>query len=120
MGGELSALHQLPPIEYEDHWDYPSGGRYFVVTRWHGTPRIQMFTPDYPGNNVDIRMLTGRRRTLATFNNGEQVIIDDTWDRPTARGRVRGTRRWRGRTELEVTVDAAEFVNDRIVYFPGR
>ena len=120
MGGELSALHQLPPIEYEDHWDYPSGGRYFVVTRWHGTPRIQMFTPAYPGNNVDIRMLTGRRRTLATFNNGEQVIIDDTWDRATARGRVRGTRRWRGRTELEVTVDAAEFVNDRIVYFPGR
>jgi hypothetical protein len=72
----------------------------------------------YPGNNVDIRMLTGRRRTLATFNNGEQVIIDDTWDRPTARGRVRGVRRWRGRTEFEVTVDAAEFVNDRIVFLP--
>ena len=44
-GGDMSALHQLPPGEYEDHWDYPSGGRYFVVTRWHSTPRIQMFSP---------------------------------------------------------------------------
>ena len=116
-GGEQSALHQLPPKEYEDHWDYPSGGRYFVVTRWHSTPRIQLFSPSYPGNRVDIRMLTGRRRTLATFQNGEQVILDDTWDRPMARSQLRGSRTWRGRTEFEVDFDAAEFVNDRMVFF---
>ena len=115
-GGDMSALHQIPPREYDDHWNYPSGGRYFVVTRWHSNPRIQMFSPDFPGNSVDISMLTGRRRTLATFPDGEQVIIDDTWNRMSARSRVRGARKWRGRTELEVNVDAATFVNDRIVF----
>ena len=100
-GGDLSAIVQVPPEGTRDHYEYPSAGRADVLTRWHGAPRIRLFTPTQTACPVPQNLLSGRRRTVATFQSGETSFLDDTWqEEPGARRHLRSL--WRGRTELEV------------------
>ena len=58
---------------------------------------------------VPIAALTGRRRTLAIYGDGEQAFVDDNW-RNAPDARAYHNRQWRGRTELEVNVEILAMV----------
>ena len=129
-GSDLSAIVQVPPDGTRDHFEYPSAGRADVLTRWHGSPRIRLFTPTGTACPVPLNLLSGRRRTVATFRSGDSVFLDDTWqNEPGARRHLEGM--WRGRTELEVyyegwdqetyddIVEAAAYSAQQLANFDG-
>ena len=129
-GGDLSAIFQVPPDGTRDFYEYPSAGRVEVLTRWHGSPRVRMFTPMGTASPVPLNLLSGRRRTVATLRSGETELLDDTWqEEPGARRHLTGM--WRGRTELEVyyegwdvdtyhdIVEAAEYEARQLATLPG-
>ena len=99
-GGEISSLHQVPE-EATDVYEYPGSGRLNVLIRWHGEGRVRLFTPERTNLPFPQKFLTGERRTLATFVDGTQDIVDDLWMDPQ-RSRAYLRRRWQGRTELRV------------------
>ena len=100
-GGPLSAGFQLPPPGTRDFFLYEPDRRPSVLVRWHGRPRVQLYSasdsrlPD----GLAQSSLTGRRRTLIVHTTGEQAIRDD---RVSEGPRVHLDRAWRGGTELEL------------------
>ena len=99
-GGDISSLHQVPGDHF-DFYEYPGSGRLNVLIRWHWEARVRLFSPENTNLPFDQEILTGERRTLVTFADGTQDVIDDLWvDPPRSRAYLR--RRWQGRTELRV------------------
>ena len=126
----MSAVVQVPPEGTRDHYEYPSAGRPSVLTRWHGSPRIRLFTPVGTACPVPLKLLSGRRRTVATHRSGETELLDDVWQEEWgARQHLEGM--WRGRTELEVyyegwdvdtchdIMEAAEYSAQQLATFPS-
>ena len=108
-GGDQSALFQAPPRAYsEDFYQY-SPDRPRVLVRWHAVMRVRRFMPQGTRLPVPIAALTGRRRTLAIYGDGEQAFVDDNW-RNAPDARAYHNRQWRGRTELEVNVEILAMV----------
>ena len=103
-GGPESALFLLPPAGGDDFYETPSGGRSTVVVRWHIGPRRRMFSPVRTNSAYELRVFTGRRRTLLMYADMETQIVDDNW-RVTGAGQAYLDRQWRGRTELEIDLN---------------
>ncbi|CAE7205329.1 GIP [Symbiodinium sp. CCMP2592] len=103
-GGDESALFLLPPADQADFFESPSAGRAVVVTRWHSTPRVRMFTPVHTTTPFRLEVFTGLRRTLVQYLDGRRSVIDDDW-RVRGAGQAYLQSRWRGRTELQIDVD---------------
>ena len=106
-GGPAGNLHQIIPEGHvRDFWycDRSRG----VLVRFHAAPRTRLFDPSKATlpSDVPLQALTGRRRTLAMFQQptvGAPIPptkIEDSWDEaPSARPLAH---RWKGRTELEL------------------
>ena len=101
-GGPASSLYQEPhPAYHGDQYIYVPEVRPRVLVRWHMRPRVRLFTPERTAAPIPLGALTGERRTLQGFANGDRVIWDDLFTDPH-QARRHEDRLWRGRTELEV------------------
>ena len=99
-GGEVSALHHLPPIHFRrDH--YQIDHERSVLIRWHCANRVRLFTPETTRlpEPLTLEALSGRRRTLV-HEVAARYVIDDNFRGATAQRTLQNE--WRGRTELEV------------------
>ncbi|OLQ13313.1 Copia protein [Symbiodinium microadriaticum] len=104
-GGPASSLYQEPhPAYHGDQYIYVPEVRPRVLVRWHMRPRVRLFNPERTAAPIPLGALTGERRTLQGFANGDRVIWDDRFTNPD-RGRRHENQLWRGRTELEVDPD---------------
>ncbi|CAE7310588.1 RE2 [Symbiodinium natans] len=104
-GGPASSLHQEPPPAYHtDQYIYVPEVRPRVLVRWHMRPRVRLFSPVRTTAPIPLTALTGARRTLQEFVNGDRVIWDDHFMDPD-HARRHEDQQWRGRTEFEVDLD---------------
>ncbi|CAE7290082.1 unnamed protein product [Symbiodinium microadriaticum] len=100
-GGIASSLHHRPPAtERRDSYQWDQGR--WVLIRWHVRGRVRLFDPTSTRIPIDIRCLSGRRRTLIIKNTDEREIVDDNF-RDQAQRYLQSE--WVGRTEFEVLPD---------------
>ncbi|CAE7809808.1 RE1 [Symbiodinium sp. CCMP2592] len=103
-GGPASSLYQEPhPAYHGDQYIYVPDVRPRVLVRWHMRPRVGLFHPEQAPTPIPLGALTGQRRTLQGFANGDRVIWDDRFTNPDPERPHENLRR--GRTELEVDPD---------------
>ncbi|CAE7709897.1 GIP [Symbiodinium sp. CCMP2592] len=103
-GGPASSLYQEPhPAYHGDQYIYVPDVRPRVLVRWHMRPRVGLFHPEQAPTPIPLGALTGQRRTLQGFANGDRVIWDDRFTNPDPERPHENL--WRGRTELEVDPD---------------
>ena len=103
-GEDLSALSQTPPVGHRDSYDFPSSGRLRVLVRWHATARIRFLSPEHTNVPIPLRVLTGRRRTVAQYADGSFDLLDDRWT-DQGSGRRFLERECRGRSAFEVSFE---------------
>ena len=108
-GGIASSLHHRPPAT-ERRDSYQLDQARWVLIRWHVRGRVRLFDPTSTRIPIDIRCLSGRRRTLIIKNTDEREIVDDNF-RDQAQRYLQSE--WVGRTEFEVLPDLYRtFVRD--------
>ena len=100
-GGLASALHQVLPVEYRRDF-YQIDWNRNVLIRWHAATRVRLFTPTQTRlpDGLDIRAVTGRRRSFIT-EMARQYVLDDSFRGEGAQRYLEAE--WRGRTELEIS-----------------
>ena len=102
-GGLASALHQLRPNDAYTRDEYTRhDARQNVLIRWHFAWRVMLFDPNRTTSPIAISSLTGRRRTVITYRDGTEELLDDNFRVDSARRTM--DQQWVGRTELEIRV----------------
>ncbi|CAE7721558.1 GIP [Symbiodinium sp. CCMP2592] len=100
-GGLASALHQLRPNDAYTRDEYTRhDARQNVLIRWHFGWRVMLFDPNRTTSPVAMSRLTGRRRTVITYSDGTEELLDDNFRIDSARRMM--DQQWVGRTELEI------------------
>ena len=61
-----------------------------------------LFDPNRTTSPIAISSLTGRRRTVITYRDGTEELLDDNFRVDSARRTM--DQQWVGRTELEIRV----------------
>ncbi|CAE7350686.1 GIP [Symbiodinium sp. CCMP2592] len=100
-GGLASALHQLRPNDAYTRDEYTRhDARQNVLIRWHFGWRVMLFDPNRTTSPVAMSRLTGRRRTVITYSDGTEELLDDNFRIDSARRMM--DQQWVRRTELEI------------------